>query len=260
VDHETEIAARRVPPAATATASAPARPAASAPAGPAVARRRVLRGLAGAGVAAVAGTVALGAAGPVAAAPRRSAAPAQTDPATRRVTLVGANPAVQLFDAAGACTAYASAWRVDWSPHGRGTALVLWQGGRVQVYGADTGLARWVEREFVRFFPEVEGLPWPEPTPVRRTVRFENDLATGTEARAGDVRVALSRPLDRRAFATEDFPLGGVPHSLSLVVAPCGEGGVWVRGRRLPGELQFSGTPERPGSSAFTTEAEVWRR
>lgn len=242
MDHETETAARPVLRVA-------------APAAPAVARRRVLRGLAGAGAAAVAGTVALGGpAGPAA------AAPAQADPATRRVTLVGANPAVQLFDAAGACTAYASAWRVDWSTHGRGTALVLWRAGQVHVYGADTDLARWVERDFVRFFPEVAGLPWPEPTVVRRTVRIENDLATGMEARAGDVRVAMSRPLDRRAFATDAFTLGGVPHSLSLVIAPCGEGGVWVRGRRLPGEVRLTGTPERPGSSAFTTEAEVWRR
>lgn len=226
-------------------------------------RRRLLVALAGAGVAGLAGSVGLAGTGfgsaAAGAAPRRAARTDQTDPATRRVVLVGANPAVQLFDGE-TVTAYASAWRVDWSPHGRGTALVLWREGQVHVYGADTRLARWLEREFVRFFPEVAELPWPEPTVTRRPVHLANDLATGMEARAGDVRLQMSDVMDRRTFATDDFPLGDIPHSLSLVVAPCRQGTVSVGGRRLPGEIQLGGTPERPGSSAFTTEAEVWKR
>jgi hypothetical protein len=232
-------------------------------------RRRLLRTLAGAGVAAVAGTVGLAGTGlgsaPAGATPRwavrtdRTVRTDQTDPATRRVVLVGANPAVQLFDGE-IVTAYASAWRVDWSPFGRGTALVLWHDGRVHVYGADTRLARWLEREFVRFFPEVAELPWPEPTVARRPVHLANNLATGMEARAGDVHIQMSDVVDRRTFATDDFPLGGIPHSLSLVLAPCSQAAVSIRGRRVPGEIKLGGTPERPGSSAFTTEAEVWKR
>jgi hypothetical protein len=226
-------------------------------------RRRLLRTLAGAGVAAVAGTVGLAGTGlgsaAAGAAPRWAARTKETDPATRRVVLVGANPAVQLFDGE-TVTAYASAWRVDWSPQGRGTALVLWRDGRVHVYGADTRLARWLEREFVRFFPEVAELPWPEPTVARRPVHLANNLATGMEVRAGDVRLQMSDVMDRRTFATDDFPLGDIPHSLSLVLAPCSQATVSVGGRRLPGEIQLGGTPERPSSSAFTTEAEVWKR
>ena len=38
---------------------------------------------------------------------------ASSDPATRRVVLVGANPGFQLFDG-DRVTAFVSAWRVDW--------------------------------------------------------------------------------------------------------------------------------------------------
>jgi hypothetical protein len=66
--------------------------------------------------------------------------------------------------------------------------------------------------------------------------------------------------LDRRAFATDDFALGGVDHSLSLVLAPCGSGSISIGGRGLAREIERGGTPERPSSSAFLTLAEVWRR
>ncbi|HET6949418.1 MAG TPA: hypothetical protein VFI47_03525 [Acidimicrobiales bacterium] len=216
-------------------------------------RRHVLRTMAGAAAAALAGGA--GVAG-AAATPGRQAQPV---PATRDLVVVGANPGLQLFDG-DAVTAYASTWRVDWSPLGRGTALILWRDGAVHVYGADPELATWLEREFVRFFPEVAGLPWPDPVVVRTPVRLENDLATGMTARAHGVRVHMSDVLDRRTFATDDFPLGEVTHSLSLVLAPCGAGTITVDGYRVPGEIQRGGTPDRPGSSAFTTEAEVWKR
>jgi hypothetical protein len=99
----------------------------------------------------------------------------------RSVIVVCANPCITLTDDAGTATAFASIWRVDWSPHGRGTALIAWLEGRVHVYGENVELASWLERDFVR--------------------------------RAG---------------------------------------------RPLPGEIVLSGTPERPGSAAFVTDAEVW--
>lgn len=78
-------------------------------------------------------------------------------------------------------------------------------------------------------------------------------------AHGGGFDIRMSPVLDRRAFATDDFALGDVVHSLSLVFAPCGSGSIRMRGRMLPGELQRAGTPTRPWTSAFVSEAEVWR-
>lgn len=178
---------------------------------------------------------------------------------TRKPILVGANPAVQLFDDAGACTAYVSCWWVDWSTHGRGTAIVLWQPTGVTVYGSDRGLGMWLADHFVRHFPELDGLRWSVPLVRRARAKVEIDLATGMRAQAGDLAVEITGVLDRRTFATDEFPLGGVPHSLSLVLGPCADGTIRLKGQRLPGRVTRGGTPERPSSSAFVTEAEVWR-
>lgn len=172
---------------------------------------------------------------------------------------VGANPIVRLFDADGAVTAFASVWVADWSTHGSGTALVLWQEGSVRVLGADTGLARWLERDFTRHFPEVAGLPWPEAAVEEVPVDVRLDLDSLT-VRAGEVEVTAEGVLDRRAFATDSFALDGVAHGLSLVLAPVSHGSIRVGGVELPGTVTIEGTPERPSSSAFLTAAEVWTR
>ncbi|MBB5789251.1 hypothetical protein [Jiangella mangrovi] len=181
-----------------------------------------------------------------------------TDPALRKVVLVGANPGVQLFHG-DVVTAYASVWTVDWSTHGSGAAIVLWHDGEVRVLTDHPSLGYWLERTFTRFFPEATGLLWPEPRVERRAVHVTNDLAQGTRARAGDVSVRIANVLDRRAFATDEFDLGGRVHSLSLVTGPSASAAIEVRGRRLPGEIIRGGTPQRPSSSAFVAVAEVWR-
>jgi len=206
----------------------------------------LLQGAAGAGVLAVGGLIA-----------PSTARAAVTDPATRKVILVGANPGIQLFDGE-ACTAYASCWRVDWSVMGAGTALVVWCAGQVHLVGHDETLARWLESHCTRHFPEVEGLAWPEPIYHPASVGIDIDLATGMRAHGGGFDIRMSPVLDRRAFATDDFALGDVVHSLSLVFAPGGSGSIRMRGRMLPGELQRAGTPTRPWTSAFISEAEVW--
>lgn len=125
--------------------------------------------------------------------------------------------------------------------------------------GALAELARWLESHFTRHFPEVEGLPWPEPVYHHSAVRVDVDLATGLRAHGGGFTISMNDVLDRRAFSTDDFALGDIVHSLSLVFAPCAEGRIRMRGKTLPGEIQQSGTPTRPSSSAFLSEAEVWR-
>ncbi len=185
-------------------------------------------------------------------------ASAADDPALRKPVLVGSNPAIQLF-ADGSCTAYVSCWRVDWSTHGPGTAIVLWQPTGVSLHTDRPALGHWLADSFVRHFPELEGLPWSTPRFRPARAHVDIDLARGMRARAGALSVVTAGVLDRRTFATDDFPLGGVPHSLSLVLGPCANGEIRLGGRTLPGEIERGGTPERPGSSAFVTEAEVWK-
>lgn len=176
-----------------------------------------------------------------------------------RVILCGANPGVRLF-AADTLTAFASVWVVDWSERGAGNAIVLWHNGSVRVLAEDPALGAWLERDFTRHFPEVDGLAWPEPVPEQTTVDVRLDLGTGLVARAGDVEVTMSGILQRRAFQTDEFPLGGVPHGLRLVLAPVSQAEIYLAGERLPGAPRVAGDAGAPTSSAFLTTAEVWLR
>jgi len=183
-----------------------------------------------------------------------------TDPALRTPTVIGANPALQLFDDRGSCTAYVSVWVVDWSEHGAGRAIVMWRPCSVWVIGDNPALGVWLAETFVCHFPELEGLPWSTPRVERSMVRVRMDLASGMTAHGGGVGVHMSGILDRRVVAADAFTLGGIPHSLSLVLVPCARGTACVRGQALPGSITVGGTPGQPSSSAFMTAAEVWRR
>jgi len=173
--------------------------------------------------------------------------------------LVGANPGLRLYDGE-KLTAYVSVWRVDWSIHGRGTAIVLWRDGVVRVLSEDVELATWLERDFVRHFPEADGLAWPEPVAERQAVDVDIDLTTGLHARAEGLEIRMSDVLDRRTFATDSFLLGGVDHSLSLVLAPCRQASLTIDGDAVTGAPQVGGEPGRLSSSAFVAVAEVWCR
>jgi hypothetical protein len=178
--------------------------------------------------------------------------------AERRVLLVGANPGVSLF-VGDRLSAFASVWAVRWSERGSGRAIVLWHNDRVRVLATDPVLGHWLSQYFTRNFPEVAGVVWPEPAVERADVDLRLDLATGVHARARDVTVRMDGVLHRRTFSTDEFDLAGVPHSLSLVLAPMGQARVTARGEALPGSVTLGGTPDRPSSSAFVTDAEVWR-
>ena len=173
--------------------------------------------------------------------------------------LVGASPGLQLFDADGDCTVVASIWRVDWSVRGRGPVLVLWRPGEVTVWGADRGLSGWLAEDFVRHFPEVKGLAWAEPRYLREEPWISLDLRTGLSAFTADVQISLREPIAVRAVAEDRFTLGDQTCRLSLVLAPCAVGEIWIAGRRLAGEVRRNGTTRRPMSSAFLAEAEVWQ-
>ena len=127
------------------------------------------------------------------------------------VRLIGANPGLTLFDE-GRVVAFSSLWRVDWSERGAGDALVLWHDGRVRIVAPDVELGRWLADTFVRHFPEVVGLPWPEPNVTTAPVLLELDPATGVRAEAADVVLTITAPLDRRLMTADPVDLGGRPH------------------------------------------------
>jgi hypothetical protein len=172
------------------------------------------------------------------------------------VVLVGSNPAAR-FSRDGQVTAFASLWQVDWSVHGSGPALVLWQAGRVRLIGPDPDLAGWLADTFVRHFGEVAGLPW-EPTAEVADVHLTLSLTSGLRATAGPVTLELSGVLDRRVFSTDRLPLGGTTYGMSNVYAPCGSARLSVDGAAVPGDIAVDRDATPVSSTAFLAVAEVW--
>jgi hypothetical protein len=172
------------------------------------------------------------------------------------VLLFGANPGLTLYgDAAGPPVAFASVWRVDWSARGAGSALVVWHAGRVRVVTAAPELGGWLADAFTRHFPEVEGLPWPEPEITEAPVTIELDHRTGLRAAAADVDVRIGGPLDRRVVTVASFPGNGL--RLSNVYVPCRSGSLQLGGRPVAGAPRVTDVP-RASSTAFLADAEVW--
>jgi hypothetical protein len=182
-----------------------------------------------------------------------------TTESARETIIVGANPAVTLYDGP-TRTAYASVWQVDTSLHGPGSALVLWLPDRVRLFGENADLAQWLERDFTRHFPTTAGLSWPEPALEQVPVEVSLDMADGLCARAADVEVRIEGAVTEREFGTDDFQLNGTGYGLQFVLLPCRSGQITVAGARLPGRVRLSGPPNRLESSAFITTSEIWTR
>lgn len=164
------------------------------------------------------------------------------------IRFIGANPGLTILEG-DERIAYASVWRADWSERGAGRAIVLWHNGLTRVVATNAELGEWLAADFTRHFPEVAGLPWPDPVVETGEVHLELDLATGMTAVANDIRVELSGPTDRRLFTTDDFELGGVKHSLSTVFIPCADGSLTLDLSPINGQVK-----------GFMADAEVWWR
>jgi hypothetical protein len=176
----------------------------------------------------------------------------------RRLVLAGANPFVTLYDR-DAPTAYASIWRVDWSAHGSGAAIVLWHGGRLRVITDAPALGGWLERRFVRHFDEATALPsWPSPVVETARTTVSVDPASGATASGADVQLRLAEPLDARPVGIADFPLDGVSHGLSMTVLPCAAAAITVDDQPVPGRPRVWQADGRPHSSAVTAVHESW--
>jgi hypothetical protein len=160
------------------------------------------------------------------------------------VLLVGANPGLTITRDGGT-VAFVSMWRVDWSTHGPGRAIVLWHEGRTTVVTGTPALGLWLAGTFTRHFPEVEGLPWPEPTVTEAPVAFELDLAAGCTVTGGGVEVELRGPAGHRLITVDAFQ--GQRLNLSTVYAKCAEGALTIAGRPAAGV-----------AAGFLADAEVW--
>jgi hypothetical protein len=175
---------------------------------------------------------------------------------------MGANPGLSLFrddDPEAAPVAYASVWRVDWSPRGAGTAIVVWHDGRARVVTSWPALGLWLAGAFTRHFPEVRRLPWPEPGPAltEADVRIEMDLATGMVASGSDVEVRIADPMAHELVVVEDFALGPAVNHLSTVYIPCRTGSLSIGGATVDGAPRVRPGAD-PSSTAFLADAEVW--
>ncbi|MFF0739261.1 hypothetical protein ACFYVL_02570 [Streptomyces sp. NPDC004111] len=175
-----------------------------------------------------------------------------------QVRLMGANPFVTLYNG-GQPVAYASVWRVDWSEHGPGRALVYGDPQQVRVVASDPELGLWLATSFNRYFADVTaGLPWHEPELTASPVDLTLDLNSGMRAAGDGIVVEVAEPLDRRPARNEAYDLGGEPNVLSTVWMPCRTGSITVDGHRVEGLPLI--TPDPLYSSAALADAEVWCR
>ena len=176
----------------------------------------------------------------------------------RRALLAGANPFLTLYDG-GSPTAYASIWRVDWSVHGAGNAIVLWHAGAVRLLTDAPALGRWLAEHFVRRFDEATALPsWHSLELVEAPVEVVVDPGGGVRAAGAGVVVALGDPLDARPVGVADFPLDGVSHGLSMLAMPCAVGFVTIDGVDVSGAPRVWRDGGRVHSSAVTAVHEAW--
>lgn len=136
------------------------------------------------------------------------------------IRFIGANPGLTIIRNARR-VAFASIWRADWSEQGSGWAIVLWYKGQTHVVTTNHDLGRWLAQDFTRHFPEVAGLPWPQPAIETGEIAVTWDLAHGVTARGGGITIELGPPVDRRLIQAGGFDLGGVKHHLSMVYMPC---------------------------------------
>lgn len=176
----------------------------------------------------------------------------------RTPILRGANPTAQLLDG-DETVAIASVWRVDESPMGSGTALILWHAGRVRIIGVDPGLTSWLSGRFVRHFPRAEGLDWSQVEV--RTDEVEVELSeTSLVARAVGIEIRIDDVLAEQAVDTDAFVLDGVEHSLALRMLPCRTATIVLDGERVAGEPRVDDATVPPQSTAFLALDEVWSR
>ena len=188
------------------------------------------------------------------------------------VDWTGENPGIYLKDEAGGpFLSLASLFRVTWSPHGSGHALVLLEDpagerpGAVNVCLTDNeGMARWLVSRFIAHFAAFKGRA------VLDGLAFR---PLDSVRRAGDSRTTYSEHVVGSGMAVElrwgslgtpyavdfgtDLTATGRHQMVSLFV-DSDEASITVDGRVLPGRVMPRPVAGRESRSAFLAFSETW--
>ena len=188
------------------------------------------------------------------------------------VDWTGENPGLYLKDdPAGPWLSLASLFRVTWSPHGIGHALVLLEDPAAERPGAinvcltdNEAMARYLVAGFIAHFaafrgrPVLQALPYKPLDSVRRAGDTRTEYSEHVEA-AGmkvDLRwAALGTPY-AVDMATDLTATGR--HQMYSLFVDSDDASITVDGRRLPGRVMPRPVAGRESRSAFLAFSETW--
>jgi hypothetical protein len=190
---------------------------------------------------------------------RAAAGAAQTDESWKTthsgVFFIGLMPWVQLFEG-DQQTCWASVVQADWSLHGQARLLILRRDGQRRTIGNNEALYHWLKQWLLR--PESDAFPAAADRFEFGEVELEIDPGTGLRARAKNVHIEITDPLDRRLIRRERYPLGDFFPTASWVRIPCAQARVTVDGHSIPGRPNRSTDSYGASSTAQINIAEVW--
>ena len=188
----------------------------------------------------------------------------------------GENPGISLKESPdGPFTTLASLFRVVFSPHGRGHALMLMQSPEEANPPADRAnlcltdnepLARWLVERFVANFRLFKGLPGMQGLGYRRLDSIQASLDPGrfyTETlKAGDLDVQLAWNGLGEPFCFAQRPENSSTgsHYMPSVFVGCESATITVNGRVLPGRPVAREAAGHSISTALLAFCESWIR
>ena len=177
----------------------------------------------------------------------------------------GDNSGIYLkHDPDGAYVTRASYFRVTYSPHGAGSALVLLSGATNVCLHDNEALARWLVTDFARHFPQFEASPEMGRLDYVRldAHRSEGDARGGSRERfAGpglevDLRWAPAGDAFFVVLPPERSATGR--HEMYSLFFDVWEASVRLDGRRLPGRVTERTLHGRPAPTSFQALSETW--
>lgn len=191
---------------------------------------------------------------------------------TGTVDWTGENPGLYLKDdPAGPFLSLASLFRVTWSPHGIGHALVLMEDPEGTRPGAanlcltdNEKLARWLVAEFIAHFGAFRGRPALATLPFKPldsvTRVGDSRSAYGEDIAGSGMKVELRWGALGTPYAVDmatDLTATGRHQMYSLFV-DSEDASITVDGRRLPGRVVPRPVAGRESRSAFLAFSETW--